>query len=468
MSTSITKPRIVVIIGTTGVGKSQLAVTLAEKFNGEIINGDALQLYEGLPIATNKLPDAQRKSIPHHLLSCIRLDEETWTVGKYVRSASAIIENLIARGKFPIVVGGTHYYTQSLLFEDSLIETETSDRLSVQAQEKKWPILAASTQEMLEQLYVIDPEIASRWHPNDRRKIRHSLEVYLTSGRRPSDLYHEQHSANPGREPPQDPVNEQGSQGIETAGQSTSSLRFNALVVWINTDLDKLSARLDQRVEQMVDNGLIEEVQSMQARLQTLERSRTPVDSSKGIWTAIGFKELLPYVSGCGATGAKLNATRSEELKKQGIALTKTATRQYAKQQQKWIRGKFLRALKEMDALGKLIFLDGTELPQWPQNVEAIATDAVSAFLRGESLPGSAAPPTVDRDILTPKVKMQIRARYCETCNITVMTQQEWDAHPRSKKHRKATKPRVNWQALYPKAHVQSDDLYEKSLYDNG
>ncbi|KAL8791452.1 MAG: hypothetical protein Q9213_000068 [Squamulea squamosa] len=463
----MTKPQIVVIIGTTGVGKSQLAVTLAEKFNGEIINGDALQLYEGLPIATNKLPNAQRKSIPHHLLSCIGLDEETWTVGKYVRNASAIIENLVAHGKLPIVVGGTHYYTQSLLFEDSLVETETTKRLSVQSQEKKWPILAASTQEMLKQLNVIDPEIASRWHPNDRRKIRHSLEVYFTSGRKPSDLYREQHSANPRRVSAQDSVNEQSSQGVETAGQPTFPLRYDALILWINTDLDKLSARLDQRMDQMVDNGLIEEVQSMQGRLQTLERSGTPVDSSKGIWTAIGFKELLPYASRCGAAGAELNATRSEELEKQGVALTKTATRQYAKQQQKWIRGKLLRALKEKDALRRLVVLDGTELPQWPQNVEAIATNAVSAFLRGESLPKSAALPTVNNDILTPKAKTQIRARYCETCNITVMTQQEWDAHPRSKKHRKATKPHIDWQALYPKAHVQDDDLHERSSCDN-
>ncbi|KAL8861373.1 MAG: hypothetical protein Q9178_002245 [Gyalolechia marmorata] len=455
MSTLVTKPRVVMIVGTTGVGKSQLAVTLAERFNGEIINGDALQMYDGLPIATNKLPSAERKSIPHHLLGCIRLDEETWTVGQYVHSATAIIKDLVARGKLPIVVGGTHYYTQSLLFERSLVKSGATEHLSFDAQEKKWPILAASTEDMLKHLNMIDPETASRWHPNDRRKIRGSLEVYLTSGRKPSDLYREQQRANIQPISPQGSVSGHNSGEINSAGPPSPSLRFDPLILWIHADPDKLSVRLDQRVEQMVDTGLIQEVQSMQERLQALERSGTPVDQSRGIQTAIGYKELLAYV--VAPDGAALTVEKSEQMKKQGIELTKTATRQYAKAQQKWIRGKLLRALKEHDALGKLVVLDGTELLQWTRSVELIAVDAVDAFLRGDPLPNSALPPTVDHDILVPDAQRRNKARYCEICDLTLMTQQQWDAHPQSKKHRKATKTPTDWQALYPKALVKSE-----------
>ncbi|KAI4282449.1 MAG: hypothetical protein L6R38_002914 [Xanthoria sp. 2 TBL-2021] len=458
MSTSITESHAIVIVGTTGVGKSQLAVTLAERYNGEIINGDALQMYDGLPIATNKLPIAERKSIPHHLLGCIRLEEETWTVGKYVRSATAVIEDVIARGKLPIVVGGTHYYTQSLLFEDSLIKTGPTEHLSAEAQEKRWPILGATPKEMLEWLRVVDPEIAARWHPNDRRKIRHSLEVYFTSGRKPSDVYREQQRASSKSMPRHDIVSENTSQETKDAGRSSSPMRFNPLILWVHADLDKLSSGLDRRVDQMVDTGLIDEVRSMHGHLQTQERSGTLVDQSRGIWTAIGFKELLPYVLAC--AGAEITVRKAEGLKKQAIELTKTATRQYAKQQQRWIRGKLLRALQENDTLEKLIILDGTELSQWLQNVEAIAVDAVDAFLKGDPLPKSTLLPTLSKDILVPKAKGHIKARYCDICNITMMTQQEWDAHPRSKKHRKAARTPVDWQALYPRAHHQ-DNLPE-------
>ncbi|KAL8658410.1 MAG: hypothetical protein Q9226_001016 [Calogaya cf. arnoldii] len=453
MSASITKPHILVIVGTTGVGKSQLAVTLAERFNGEIINGDALQMYDGLPIATNKLPVPERKSVPHHLLGCIKLGEETWTVGKYVRSATAVIEDVIARGKLPIVVGGTHYYTQSLLFEDSLVKTRTTDDLSAEAQENRWPILAASTKDMLDELRLVDSEIASRWHPNDRRKIRHSLEVYLTSGKRPSDLYREQKMAISKQMPRQDAVSKDTSQETDDPRMSTSPLRFTPLILWIHADLKKLSSRLDQRVDQMVDVGLIDEVQSMRRHLQTQERSGALVDQSRGIWTAIGFKELLPYVSAC--ANAENTVGESEKLKKSAIELTKIMTRQYAKQQQRWIRGKLLRALQENDTLDKLVILDGTELLHWLQNVETIAMDAADAFLKGDSLPKSTLLPDSSGDMLIPKAKEHIKARYCDICNITMMTQQEWDAHPRSKKHRKATRIPVDWRALYPRAYYQ-------------
>jgi tRNA dimethylallyltransferase len=99
-------------------------VSLALKYNGEVINGDAMQLYSGLPIITNKITVEERKGVPHHLLGCIDFGEPTWVVGTFVKRALSIIEEIRSRGKLPILVGGTHYYTQSLLFRDRLAETE--------------------------------------------------------------------------------------------------------------------------------------------------------------------------------------------------------------------------------------------------------------------------------------------------------------------------------------------------------
>ena len=99
-------------------------MSLALRYNGEVINGDAMQLYSGLPIITNKITVEEREGVPHHLLGCIGFGEPTWVVGTFVKRALGVIEEIRSRGKLPILVGGTHYYTQSLLFRDRLAETE--------------------------------------------------------------------------------------------------------------------------------------------------------------------------------------------------------------------------------------------------------------------------------------------------------------------------------------------------------
>ncbi|KAL8817605.1 MAG: hypothetical protein Q9223_003597 [Gallowayella weberi] len=442
-----------------------LAVALAERFDGEIINGDALQMYEGLPIATNKLPLAERRSIPHHLLGCVQLDAETWKVGKYVRHANAIVRDIVARGKLPIVVGGSHYYTQSLLFQTNLVDKGSKEHLSVEAQEAKWPILAASTGHMLDRLHVVDPEIASRLHPNDRRKIRHSLEVYLTTGKKPSDLYQEQRNMPSPSVSSQERIFENGDEGLLAAPEPTSELRFDPLLLWVHVDRKELLARLDQRVDTMVHAGLIEEVEAMQQYLQKQQQNGVSIDQSSGIWTAIGFKELLQYV----LTGSDraLDANGSAVMKKQGIELTKIATRQYARQQQKWIRNKLLRALKENHMLSHLVVLDGTEISQWKHNVEAIAADAVTAFLAGGPLPNASALSKAMTEIVLPRAEPHIKARCCEICKVTLMTQQQWDAHPKSKKHRKATKIPVDWQAINAKSQATNGTSHTARIPDN-
>ncbi|KAL8710500.1 MAG: hypothetical protein Q9220_004932 [cf. Caloplaca sp. 1 TL-2023] len=442
----------------------KLAVTLAEKFNGEIINGDALQLYDGLPIATNKIPLVERKSIPHHLLGCIALSEEPWTVAKYVRTATGIARGIVEKGKLPIIVGGTHYYTQSLLFESSLVSPLEAKHLTIEAQEKRWPILASSTKAMLKRLHEVDPDTAVRWHPNDRRKIRHSLEVYLMSGRKPSELYHEQRQS--GLRVAQNCTQETSDPEKNDVGDLPSQLRFDPMVLWIHADMDELSPRLDQRVDDMLRGGLIDEIDAMQQHMQKLEKNGLPVDLSSGIWTAIGFKELVPYATAYRETGH--DDELLENIKQEGIQRTKTATRQYAKRQQKWIQRKLLGAFSEHNVMNRIVRLDGTKLESWQEQVGTAAKEVVSAFLNGRTPPQSVNIFDVRDEPRITKPGSNIKARHCAVCDITLMTQDEWDAHPKSKKHRKATRAPKDWQALRPKSLPHDSVSWDAQLSSNG
>lgn len=422
-------------------------------------------MYEGLPIATNKLPFSERKSVPHHLLGCVKWNEDPWTVGKFVAAASGIIPDIAARGKLPIIVGGTNYYIQSLLFARSLVNSDVEQQ-TAQAQEKDWPVLASSTSDMLQELRKIDPAQALRWHPNDRRKIRHSLEVYLTSGRKPSDLYREQRAAIAASSASRVSEGEHCASIEGSNKDAPSLLRFDPLILWIYADLDKLSSRLNQRVDKMIQAGLVEEVESMHCVLQEQEQGGIHVDQTTGIWSAIGFKELLSYVSA--PQNGELGVDELERMKIQGEEQTRIATRQYARRQQRWIRGKLLRALEEHNALDRMVPLDGSELSLWHEKVEAPANAVVSAFLDGEHIPKATTMSGFESDILVPNAKPEIQARYCEACKMTLMTLKEWAAHPKSKKHRRATRKRKDWQALYPKSRQQENVRQDRPALEHG
>ncbi|KAK2074077.1 hypothetical protein P8C59_008314 [Phyllachora maydis] len=188
---------LIVICGSTGTGKSDLAVELAMRHNGEIINADAMQMYEGLPIMTNKISQEQQRGVPHHLLGTIPLDEKPWTMAQFKPAVLKLQDEIRSRGRLPIVVGGSHYYINSLLFKDFGILDDVADSEPVgsfdQARyEEKFPILKASAEEMVAKLREVDPDVSLRWHPNDVRKIQKSLRIYLTTGKRPSDLFAEQ------------------------------------------------------------------------------------------------------------------------------------------------------------------------------------------------------------------------------------------------------------------------------------
>ncbi|KAF2084636.1 tRNA isopentenyltransferase [Saccharata proteae CBS 121410] len=421
------KKPVIAVVGATGTGKSQLAVELAKRFHGEIINSDAMQLYEGLPVITNKHPIDERAGIPHHLLGSIKLHEEPWTVTQFVGEALSVINDIHARGKVPILVGGTHYYIQSLLFNDSLsVEDETPDNKNPKAESQEtFPILNQPPEIILAKLREVDPVMADRWHPNDIRKISASLEIYLRTGKTASQTYEEQRQ----RALPPDPH------------QKASLMRFPALILWPHASTETLRTRLDTRVDKMLAAGLLSEVASLHSFLEAQSAADKPVDRTHGIWVSIGYKEFEAYQRATldpSASAADLVA-----LKAEAVAKTQAATRQYARRQLRWIRIKLLYALAAAHQQDSIFLLDGTDLSRWEESVQKLALDLAERFLGGEELPRPQSLSAVAAENLVLTKEFDARGdtearirRVCEVCDMVCVTENNWTQHVQSRRHK--------------------------------
>lgn len=462
-----------------------------------------MQLYRGLPIITNKIPPAEQKNIPHHLLGEIGLEEPTWTVSDFVRHAQTKIREIRGRGRVPILVGGTHYYTQSLLFEDALADNGSAagegmgavgdqtvsnagsgvkaassttgkpgrhDNEEAAATGKKdaqdpaltHPILSASPQEILAKLRQVDPIMADRWHPNDHRKIRRSLEIYLQTGRPASEVYSAQHKPRPDPSSPNststNPTDgdDAGRSAAKDTQTPTLRLRTPTLILWIHATNESLHPRLDSRVDKMLARGLLSEVSTLSSFAAS---SPLPIDTSRGIYVSIGYKEFLPY------TTALLTSLSPESegvddkvgndddptlhtLLTTAIERTKISTRQYAKSQTRWLRTKLISSLalaSQTPTPPHLYLLDGSDITHWETSVSSTALSLVSAFLANDHpLP----PPTSLSDLAKQMLEgekgkgdMGFRReawerRTCETCRVVSVTESDWRQHLGSKKHK--------------------------------
>jgi len=416
-----------------------LAVDLATRYNGEIINGDAMQMYEGLPIITNKITVEEQQGVPHHLLGFIPIDEEPWRVGLFKKRAGQIIQEIRSRGRLPIVVGGTHYYTQSLLFDDSLV-TEQSDAeeqaqsdLTNQEVAERYPILEGPTEAMIERLQEVDAVMAARWHPQDRRKIRRSLEIFLKTGKKASDIYAEQKKRKivvQKKDAEEDP-------DCRPVAELASTLLF-----WVHAESNILKDRLDVRVDKMMDAGLLKEVISMNEYLKAQENAGLSVDRTRGIWQSIGWKEFEPYLRELDSemtSQEKLGTLCSSSIERVQIA-----TRQYAKRQVRWIRLKLIHVLSEDDALDILYLVDGTDLSRWLENVSNPAIDITGRFLEGSELRPPRELSAAALEFLSPPDASDHPdvgfRQECELCHMTAVTEISWKDHLKSRRHRGVVK----------------------------
>lgn len=421
----------------------QLAVDLAVRFNGEVINADAMQMYSGLPIITNKISPQERRSIPHHLLGNISLDHETWVVGVFKREASRTIQDIRSRGRVPIVVGGTHYYTNALLFRDSLVEKEdaSAEGVVVQDNAAQHPILNDTTEAMWEKLKEVDPVMADRWHPNDRRKIRRSLEIFLTTGRPASVIYAEQQSRK-----------------ITEPAPQHDFTKPDALLFWVHSESPVLKERLDRRVDKMLDNGLMNELTEVNDYLRSKLESGEQVDLTRGIWQSIGFKEFQPYLQ---AVERGADVTELEKLRRECLEVMKTATRRYAKYQTKWISKQMLPLLEEEGDQDRLYVLDSTDVTRFSGEVLDKAASLTQLFLAGDEMPDPPSLSEAANNVLNAAMKSALSAqgtpcrKHCSICETTLLTEESWQLHIRGKAHRRKVR-HASRTALVPSQDIKT------------
>ncbi|KAK4193049.1 putative tRNA isopentenyltransferase [Podospora australis] len=441
---------LIIIYGSTGTGKSDLAVELATRFNGEVVNADAMQMYKGLPVITNKLTVDEQRGIPHHLLGNVDLSEDPWVVTRFKQEATRIISEIRGRGKLPIVVGGTSYYLDGMLFDDRLVDDQEkpSDTWVSNREElaEKYPILTESGEAMMKKLREVDPVMAEKWHLNDVRKIRNSLEIYFATGRRASDIYAEQRSRKESK--------------WASSGPAQDPSLGETLLFWLYAEREALNERLDKRVDKMVNNGLLSEAAEVYDYLQERLASGEVVNRTKGIWQSIGFRQFEPYLQALKETP---DSPGLAKLKEAGIEDTKTATRQYAKYQVRWVTYKTVLALQEEKLLDKFYLLDSSSIQAWNEEVLAKGVDLAEKFLAEIPLPRPVDVSETARQVLTEAVEKiskeaQPCRKTCDACKKTLLTEELWQKHITSRKHHKVVQA-IRRRALVPAGRSPSKAL---------
>ncbi|XP_072532135.1 tRNA dimethylallyltransferase isoform X3 [Salminus brasiliensis] len=308
-------PSLVVILGATGTGKSKLAIELGKRVQGEIISADSMQVYKGLDIITNKVTPEEQEQCPHHMISFVDPLVSSYTVVDFRNRVLSQIEDLHRQEKLPIIVGGTNYYIESILWK-VLVDTGQENGADLKT---KLEMLGGP--ELHRRLMEVDPDMASMLHPHDARKIARSLQVYQETGIQHSRLLEDQREQN-------------GGDGLG------GPLRFtDPCIFWLHSNMDVLDKRLDERVDEMLSSGLIEELKDFHQRFNEKKIQENSQDYQHGIFQSIGFKEFHEYLT----AGTDVSQEEREKLKLKGVEALKQATRRYARKQNKWVRNRFLK-----------------------------------------------------------------------------------------------------------------------------
>ena len=277
--------KIVVICGPTASGKTALSIALAKAFNGEVVSADSMQIYRRMDIGTAKPTKQEMDGVPHHMLD-VAEPGEAYSVSRYVEEATACVEDILARGKLPIICGGTGLYIDGLIRGTDYQPAGTDNGIREQL-EGEWE--AQGAEEMMARLAAVDPDSAARLHLSDKRRILRALEVYLATGETITV-----HNARTKEIPP----------------------RYEAIMIGLNTEPRQiLYDRIDRRVGVMLEQGLLQEVQSL------LEDGLLEGTAAQ----AIGYKELLAYF-------------RGEMTLETAADLIRQKSRNYAKRQLTWFR----------------------------------------------------------------------------------------------------------------------------------
>lgn len=278
------KPKVIVICGPTASGKTALSIELAKKIDGEIISADSMQIYEDMDIGTAKPSKEETDGVPHHLIGYVS-PEERYSVARYKKDAIKKIDEVLQRGKYPIIVGGTGLYVDSLVnwveYDDIKIDLEYRGKLEKLAEKQ-------GLEFVYDKALQVDSEAMKKISKNDKKRIFRVLEIYNATGKTKTE------------------------QEIESRRKENP---YNFKIFGINMEREKLYERINLRVDIMIEQGLVQEVESI-------------IKKYKGFPTAmqaLGYKEVYEYLKG---------EVNEEEM----IEKIKRESRRYAKRQITWFK----------------------------------------------------------------------------------------------------------------------------------
>ncbi len=279
------KPPLLVLTGPTAAGKTALSIRLAKALDGEIISADSMQVYRHMDIGSAKISYAEQSGIPHHLIDILE-PEEAFNVVRFQKLAKEAIADILARGRLPILVGGTGFYIQSVLYDVDFTETQEDAGFRTAMEELA---RREGPEALHERLRAKDPEAAAQIHAHNVKRVIRALEYHARTGGKISE-----HN--------------------ETQRQNQAAFRFRCFV--LTDDRARLYARIDRRVDKMMEEGLLDEVRALRER-----GLRADAVSMQGL----GYKELLAYLDG------------AYDLE-QAVYLIKRNTRHFAKRQLTWFK----------------------------------------------------------------------------------------------------------------------------------
>ena len=278
--------KIVCVVGPTACGKTKLGIELAKKFHGEVVSADSMQIYRGMTIGTAAPTEEEMEGIPHHMIA-IADPQEPYSVARFVEEATACVDDILARKKLPIVVGGTGLYLDALVAGRSFAQGESTGKTRRLLKDR---LETEGIEALHAELTRIDPTAAARLHVNDEKRILRALEIYYETGKTITE-----HDEESKKIPP----------------------RYDAVYIGLAFE-DRADMRelIDRRVDVMMAQGLVDEVKAL---------VNSGVSRETTALQAIGYKELLSALDG-------------ERSMEEAVEEVKLRSRQYAKRQLTWLR----------------------------------------------------------------------------------------------------------------------------------
>ncbi|KAK3089521.1 hypothetical protein FSP39_004248 [Pinctada imbricata] len=467
---------VVVILGATGSGKSKLALEIAHILKSEIISADSMQIYKGLDIVTNKVTREELQQCPHHMIDYVSPLQEKHTIVEFRDKAVPIINNLLQRKILPIIVGGTNYYIEALLYNFLLSQNDVKKARNIgpklelpknyennsEAEKACKQTVGEEDGEIMDHssLYSdTDSQGSGTEHKHDVKKRKcdttegELIETVKDRSKKYKKSYEEQDSVTLHKRLQEvDPVSAErlhyndkrkimralvvyDMHGVPMSeafkaqkidqDSKRGPLRYkDVCVFWVQSDMKVLCERIDKRTDGMIDRGLIQELLDFhqQYNVSRIQENKE-VDYTHGIFQSIGFKEFHEYLI---MSEDERQSEAGQNLLKKSIQNMKLVTYQYAKRQIRHIRNMFLR--RQNTELPPVYSLDSTDVTKWKENVYDPAINILTSVIEDK---------TPDYDPLPVEgSETKFTTNYCEFCEKRFVVEQQWQGiHIKSKRH---------------------------------